>query len=201
MRPLGSAKARWATAGIVAVVALSGLAFVLFGTGSDEQPVTSANATVTSTSASEAPTTTPSVSPSNAHVTTPSGTVSGTPGTAPPALVNWLQGGGLQQTSGLLADSSQVLAGRSNSGGPNLANACESLAKNVRAAKAYQPIPDETTQRAWAGALAGFDHGAAECVTGTKANNAGQISSATKEIGTSSEALKQVMTRLSDLAR
>lgn len=157
------------------------MVFVLFRGGSSEQETKAASVTSVVTTTSETSTTTLSVTLSNTHTTT----VSSGPRPAAPDLVNWLQGGGLQQTGALLEQSSLVLSHTS------LSNSCESLARSVRLAKAYKPIPDDATQRMWIGVLAGFDHGAAGCANGTSA----------KEIGASNQALQQVMTRLSDLAR
>jgi hypothetical protein len=80
-----------------------------------------------------------------------------------------------------------------------MATNCRRLLTDVKAAQAYAPMPDATTQRLWADALTSYTAGATHCAHGADTANYDLIIRASKEFDHGTADIKTVATRLKKL--
>ncbi|MBT2365837.1 hypothetical protein J7E88_11090 [Streptomyces sp. ISL-10] len=95
-------------------------------------------------------------------------------------LESWYHSGGETHIMRLTDDTSRVYVSMAPIG--TIGTACQDLLKDLAAAEAYDPIPDEDAQSSWSTALTTLRNGASECTAGAAAQDAGQVSQGVMEI-------------------
>ncbi|MDQ0840479.1 hypothetical protein [Streptomyces sp. V1I6] len=96
-------------------------------------------------------------------------------------LKSWYTSGGKTHITRLSDDTSRVIE-VSTSTNDIIGPVCRDLLKDVAAAEAYDPIPDEDAQSSWSTALTTLRNGASECTAGAAAQDGAQVSGGVSEI-------------------
>ncbi len=115
-------------------------------------------------------------------------------------VAQWVTNGGEDSLKMLATDFKGLEDAASTNDLHSISTSCAALKKDVQAAQSYDAIPDAQAQHNWSAALADYEHGATDCVSGADSSNSDLITKASGEITDGSAQLNLVTTRLSEIA-
>lgn len=117
------------------------------------------------------------------------------------SLLTWLADGGARHLQALLTDMTAIQNALPNDDGDlaRLSPVCASLARDVRAARAYHQFPDALGQSAWTSSFTHFVKAAAACQNATAHQQAGPLLTMADELESGAQELGRFSDRLDAL--
>lgn len=112
------------------------------------------------------------------------------------AVAKWVTAGGSANLTTLGTDFTKLEAAADSEDLAQMGASCQQLLVDVKAAQAYDPIPDPAAEKNWANALDLYAEGAADCAAGAQRTDVDMIARASNEIVAGTGALDKVTTRL-----